>query len=95
MTMRPRTTIVCVTLLLAACTATQQAATPGTEAPGIVLGFWHGLIAPVAFIVSIFADNLRIYAFPNSGLWYDLGFMLGIGGFSGGLFAGSRGRGKK
>ena len=94
--MRSRTSILIgATLLLAACTATQQVAAPGTEAPGIVMGFWHGFIAPVAFIISIFADNVRIYAFPNSGLWYDLGFMLGIGGFSSGLFAGSRGRSRK
>jgi hypothetical protein len=29
----------------------------------------------------------------SPGLWYDLGFMLGISGFSGGVFAGSRGKG--
>jgi hypothetical protein len=76
-------------LALAGCTATQPAV-PVADAPGLLLGLWHGFIAPVAFLASIFLDGLRIYAFPNGGLWYDLGFMLGISGFSGGVFAGSR-----
>jgi len=53
--------------------------------PGFWMGFWHGCIAPVTFFVSLFTDQIRIYAFPNSGRWYDLGFMLGIGGFSHGV----------
>lgn len=77
--------------LLSACTATQPSAANATT-PGFFFGLWHGFIAPVTFIVSLFVDTLRIYAYPNAGLWYDFGFMLGIGGFSGGLFAGSRGR---
>ena len=60
------------------------------QAPGFLLGLWHGFIAPVAFLVSLFREHVRIYAFPNLGRWYDFGFMRGIGGFSGGLFAGSR-----
>jgi hypothetical protein len=48
--------------------------------------------SPPLFIVSLFSDDVRIYAFPNAGRWYDFGFMLGISGFSGGVFAGSRRR---
>jgi hypothetical protein len=80
-------------LLMVACTATQPTATGGT--PGFWFGLWHGFIAPITFIISLFPNDLRIYAFPNAGLWYDFGFMLGISGFSGGIFAGSRGRGKR
>ncbi len=64
----------------------------GAHAPGFWLGLWHGFIAPVTFIVSLFSDAVRVYAVPNLGRWYDFGFMLGIGGFSGGVFAGSRRR---
>jgi hypothetical protein len=60
--------------------------------PGFWRGLWQGFIAPISFIVSLFTNEVRIYAFPNTGRWYDLGFMLGIGGFSGGIFAGSRAR---
>jgi hypothetical protein len=77
---------------LAACTATQAPGTSATGAPGFWLGLWHGFIAPIAFLISLFTDAVRVYAVPNLGRWYDFGFMLGIGGFSGGVFAGSRKR---
>jgi hypothetical protein len=83
-----------IVMLLASCTATQPPVSPDVNAPGFWFGLWHGFIAPVTFIISLFPNELRIYAFPNAGLWYDFGFMLGISGFSGGIFAGSR-RGKK
>jgi hypothetical protein len=75
----------------ASCVATQPALTEAQRSlgiPGFWKGFWHGCIAPITFFVSIFSDHVRIYAAPNSGLWYDLGFMLGIGGFSHGVHRG-------
>ena len=84
---------VLLALVLAGCTALQVADATAAGAPGFVLGFWHGLIAPVTFLISLFTDTVRVYAVPNVGRWYDFGFMLGIGGFSGGVFAGSRRRG--
>jgi hypothetical protein len=90
------TWLVVVAMLLAvvltACAASQPPPSPAVAAPGFWLGLWQGLIAPITFIVSLFSDEVRIYAFPNAGRWYDFGFMLGIGGFSGGIFAGSRRR---
>ena len=82
-------------LIVVSCFATETSITSGAPAasiPGLWRGFWHGFIAPIAFIVSLFSDHVRIYAVPNAGRWYDFGFMLGIGGFSGGIFAGSRTR---
>jgi ABC-type multidrug transport system permease subunit len=76
-------------MLLTSCAATQPPLSPDGDVPGFWLGLWHGFIAPITFIISLF-QGLRIYAFPNAGLWYDFGFMLGISGFSGGVFAGSR-----
>ncbi len=81
---------VVLALSLAACAATQPPAVPPIDAPGFWKGLWHGFIAPITFFVSLFSDAVRIYAFPNTGRWYDFGFMLGISGFSGGVFAGSR-----
>ena len=85
-------TVALVALLLAACTASQPAPSGAPGLPGFWLGLWQGIIAPITFVVSLFVDGVRIYAYPNVGRWYDLGFMLGIGGFTGGLFAGSRRR---
>jgi hypothetical protein len=76
-------------LLLTSCAATQPLVSPEADLPGFWLGLWHGFIAPITFVISLFS-SIRIYAFPNAGLWYDFGFMLGISGFSGGVFAGSK-----
>jgi hypothetical protein len=95
----PRIKVAGALLVLAfvsACFAAQTSivsAAPQPSMPGFWRGFWHGFIAPIAFIASLFSDTIRIYALPNAGLWYDFGFMLGIGGFSGGIFAGSKPRG--
>lgn len=45
-------------------------------------GLWHGIISPIAFVVSLFSENTAIYAIYNNGIWYDFGFILGIGGFT-------------
>jgi len=62
-------------LVLAGC-ATQP--TPsGGDLPGFFSGIWNGFSAPFALIGSIFWD-IRVYAFPNSGGWYDFGYFLGF-----------------
>jgi hypothetical protein len=45
---------------------------------GFWAGYWHGLIAPIIFIVSLFKPGVRIYETHNNGTWYDFGFMLGV-----------------
>ncbi len=65
-------------LALTACAATQQADAVQPHTPGFLLGLWHGFIFPVAWIVSLFADKVAIYAVPNDGGWYDFGYFLGI-----------------
>jgi len=53
---------------------------------GFLHGFWHGLIAPITFIVSIFTKNVHLYEVHNNGTWYDFGFVLGAGlSLSGGI----------
>jgi hypothetical protein len=47
-------------------------------------GLWHGIIAPFAWIGSLFSDDIAIYAVNNNGGWYDFGFILGIGALTGG-----------
>jgi uncharacterized membrane protein len=58
--------------------------TAGWKAAGFLGGFWHGIIAPITFIVSLFAPGVSIYEIHNNGRWYEFGFMLGIGAYSGG-----------
>lgn len=68
-------------LALTACAATQSADAVQSTAPGFWLGLWHGFILPVAWIVSLFTDQVAIYAVPNKGGWYDFGYFLGIAVF--------------
>ena len=65
-------------LALSACAATQQSDVVSSDAPGFLLGLWHGFIFPVAWIVSLFIDKVAVYAVPNNGGWYDFGYFLGI-----------------
>lgn len=79
-------------LVLTSCLASQAPGARVPSEPSFLLGLWHGFMAPLSFIISLFTDAVRVYAVPNVGRWYDFGFLLGIGGFSSGIFAGSRRR---
>jgi hypothetical protein len=75
---RPRALVALGALgLLAAC-ATQGAGAVAPGAPGFLLGLWHGFIFPVAWVISLFAPQVSVYAVPNEGGWYDFGYFLGI-----------------
>lgn len=85
-------TLPALALILTACLATQSPDATIPSQPSFFHGLWHGFLAPATFIISLFTDAVRVYAVPNVGRWYDFGFLLGIGGFSSGIFAGSRRR---
>jgi hypothetical protein len=74
--------------LLASC-ATQPSPIEGYDPPGFFSGVLHGFFILFSLIGSIFTDH-RIYAFPNSGGWYDFGYFLGASAFLGGGGASSR-----
>ncbi|QLC26970.1 hypothetical protein HFP57_12880 [Parasphingopyxis algicola] len=65
-------------LTLAGCAAQQSGGGVAAEAPGFLLGVWHGFIFPVAWVVSLFMEEVAIYAVPNNGGWYDFGYFVGI-----------------
>jgi len=65
---------------------------PGARPAGFWAGFWHGLISPITFVVSLFSSNVRIYETHNRGRLYDFGFIIGVSGaFGGGGQQASRG----
>lgn len=70
-------------LMFAACAAGDARFTVQTPA-GFWYGLWHGAIAPISFVVGLFADGVEIYERANRGGWYDFGFLLGILCISGG-----------
>jgi hypothetical protein len=81
-------------LLLGACAGGVNPevgiASPDGDLAGFWLGLWHGIIAPVTFVISLFSDNINLYEVHNNGNWYDFGFVLGAGILFGGGGAGSR-----
>lgn len=58
-------------------------------------GLWHGIIAPVTFAISLFKEEVAMYAINNNGAWYDLGFLLGASITLGGSSKASRSKKKK
>ena len=46
---------------------------------GFWFGLWHGIIIPFSWVGSLFSENIAIYAYNNSGGWYDFGFVIGAG----------------
>ena len=82
-----------VALVVAGCAAGVNPEMGTAGEAGIVAGFWlglwHGIIAPVTFVISLFSD-VGIYEVHNNGGWYDFGFVLGAGILLGGGGAGSR-----
>ncbi|MHB0975597.1 MAG: hypothetical protein ACYC1U_00195 [Candidatus Aquicultorales bacterium] len=74
--------VVLVAFVLPGCAADSNPnvnqAGPNGEVAGFWLGLWHGLIAPITFIVSLFKPNVNIYEVYNNGAWYNFGFLLGV-----------------
>jgi len=69
-------------LLLASCA--HQPIPEAYDPPGFFMGVWNGFTIFFGLIGHLFDDSIRIYAFPNSGGWYDFGFFLGACIFGGG-----------
>ncbi len=86
----------CAVLLLAGCAAgpNELAGTVAAngEVAGFWLGLWHGMIAPFAFIVSLFNESVHIYEVHNNGALYNLGFILGAAFLLGGGSSASGGK---
>ncbi|NLI19947.1 MAG: hypothetical protein GX418_00130 [Clostridiales bacterium] len=70
-------------LMLTACApgdGTNSAENPA----GFFSGVWHGWIAPITLVISLFNSRINIYEVYNVGFWYDFGFYMAIiSGFGG------------
>jgi len=75
-------------LFLTGCTAGPNTAAHVAASDGSVAGFWfglwHGMIAPITFIISLFSNSVNFYEVHNNGDWYNFGFVLGAGILFGG-----------
>ncbi len=88
--------LVVVVVAAAGCTAGPNPAVDTAAADGDVAGFWlglwHGCIACVTFIISLFDDSVHIYEVHNNGAWYNFGFVLGASILLGGSGGAARRR---
>ena len=84
--------VACAAVLLLHGCATQPSLPSAPQLPGFLHGLLHGFLILFSFIGSLFTD-VRIYAYPNSGGWYDFGYLLGAMMFLGG--GGGAGAGAK
>ena len=73
--------VVAIALVLAACA--RQPQPEAYDTPGFFSGLLHGFLIVFSFVGSLFTD-IRIYNFPNSGRWYDFGYVIGAMLFLGG-----------
>jgi hypothetical protein len=95
--MKRWTVVVLLIVALLVLTACAPGANPGLDVPaqggdvaGFWLGLWHGIIAPITFVISLFTDDVNLYEVHNNGNWYDFGFVLGAGILFGGGAGGAR-----
>lgn len=81
-----------MTLLLSACAAGTNpnvgVPAPDGNVAGFWIGLWHGLIAPITFVISLFSDTVNVYEVYNNGNWYNFGFVFGLSMSFGGSGAG-------
>lgn len=70
-------------------------ASSSSDPAGFFSGIWHGWIAPISLVVSLFSKNIRIYEPFNTGFWYDFGFYMAIISGFGGLTLSRRKKKKK
>ncbi|MCB8998532.1 MAG: hypothetical protein H6540_00490 [Bacteroidales bacterium] len=83
--------ILSIIILISSCTnAENTAACLNGKTFGFWGGLWHGIIAPVDLVISLFRDDITVYAQNNNGAWYAFGFILGSGGW--GFLGGKSGR---
>lgn len=75
--------------------ATHYTADAVADPYGIFSGIWHGIVFPLALLANLiswvaglfgvsFLDSIQLIGRPNTGLWYYLGFALGLGAYGGG-----------
>lgn len=87
-------------LMLVALVALLTSCAPGDGAnsvehpAGFFSGVWHGWIAPISLVISIFNPNIGIYEVHNVGFWYDFGFYMAVISGFGGLALSRKKRGK-
>jgi hypothetical protein len=69
--------IICIAFLSISCAPGQGDFNRENKA-GFFAGIWHGWIAPITLVISIFDNKIHIYEKNNDGFWYEFGFYIAI-----------------
>lgn len=48
------------------------------QVAGLVSGLWHGIIAPVMLVGSLFNPAMEMYEVHNNGAEYNVGYLIGV-----------------
>lgn len=76
-------------LLFSSCAKTVPVEILSETSPyGFWNGLWHGIISPITLIITLFREDVAMYAIHNNGAWYNVGFLFGTslifsGGYKG------------
>lgn len=73
---RHRSILLAVAIIASVIGCATQPVPSGIDMPGFWMGMVHGFLIVFSLIGSFFSD-IRIYAFPNAGSFYDLGYVIG------------------
>ena len=77
-----RILLIVAVLAAALCLFTGCFPGDGVNTPNHLAGFfwgvWHGWIAPISLIYSLFNHNIGIYEVNNNGFLYNLGFYMAV-----------------
>lgn len=77
--------ILLLTFILTGCADTPSCeAVARSSEHGFLWGLAHGIVFPLALLSKLFGVDYGLYAVDNTGFWYWLGYLIGIGGLSGG-----------
>lgn len=77
-------------LIILVCFSSCAPAGRTYEEYGFFSGILHGFCFPFALLGKIIGADVGLYADHNSGFFYWIGFLLGMGGFGGGGARASR-----
>lgn len=81
------------TVVITGC-ATHYTADTAANPYGFLYGIWHGIVFPLALVANLiswvasllgisFLDSIQLIGRPNTGIWYYVGFALGLGAYGG------------
>lgn len=83
--MKKQTLVISVALLFIMCSLASCAPENDTyKEYGFFSGLLHGFVFPFALIGKLFGASVGLYAKNNTGFFYWLGFIFGIGALGGG-----------